>query len=156
MVIRMACVFAALFASLLFPSKAIAQSIPLTVQAGTALDIAPKKPVRVKRAGSEVLGHVASVEHISKRRRALAFANGDFTPFRRANVEFDTLVLPDGSKLPLQTAVSQGVPDVVHLTVGGNEKKKGRVSQTVSQEEQTAKDQADRAIDELKAPGKWS
>lgn len=178
MVIRTGCVSAALFIFLFPPSIATAQSIPLTVETGTALDVALRKPVRVKRpgavvegrlenpiyvfdrivipAGSEVLGHVATVEHISKGRRALAIANGDFTPFRKANVEFDTLILPDGSKLVLQTTVTEGVPDVIHLTVGGGAKKKGRVSATVSQAKQSAKQQAHQAIDEIKQPGKWS
>jgi type IV secretory pathway VirB10-like protein len=177
-IIRTGCVFAALFVFSLFPSMATAQSVPLTVQPGTALDIALKKPVRVKSAGtpvegrlenpiyvfdrivipagSQVQGRVASVEHISKGRRALAIANGDFTPFRKANVEFDAVILPDGSKIPLQTTVSEGVPDVVHLSAGGNDKKKGRVSTTVSQAEQSAKQQAHQAMDEIKAPGKWS
>jgi hypothetical protein len=106
-------------------------------------------------AGSRILGHVASVEGVSRKRRALAIVNGDFTPLRKAHVDFDSLALQDGTRLALHTAVSQGVPRVVHLTAGENGKKKGRVRTAVDQAEQNAKDRAHRTIAEIKAPGKW-
>ncbi len=73
--------------------------------------------------GTQVLGRVASIEPLSHKRRALAIANGDFTPLRKAPVDFDMLVLKDGTRLPLHTSVSEGVPNVVHLTAGGTGKK---------------------------------
>ena len=168
----------ALFACSLVCSPAVAESIPLTLQPGAALDIALNKPVRVKDAGvpvegrlvepvyvfdrmvipsgSQVLGRVTSVEGISKGRRALAIANGNFTPLRKAQVDFDTLVLSGGAKLPLHTTVSEGVPNVVHLTAGGTDKKKGRLSKAVAQAEQNAKDRVHQTIEEVKAPGKWA
>jgi hypothetical protein len=143
-----------------------------------ALHVALQKPVPVRNAGvavqgrlvesiyvfdrmvipadSQILGHVARVEGLSRKRRALAIANGDFTPLRRAHVDFDTLVLKDGTRLPLHTAASQGAPHVVHLTAGEKGKKKGRVSQTVAQAEQNAKDRVHQTIEEVKAPGKWT
>ncbi len=154
-----------------------AEAIALTIQPGVALHVALEKPVRVKNAGvavegrvvepiyvfdrmvipagSQILGRVASVEGVSRARRALAISNGDFTPLRLAHVDFDTLVLKDGTRLPLHTAVSQGIPNVVHLTAGGKGKKKGRLSQAVDQAEQRAKDEVHRQIEQVKAPGKW-
>lgn len=150
--------------------------IPLTVPPGAPLHVALDKPVAIKRggvrveghvvepvyvfdkmvipAGSKVLGRVSAVDAVSKKRRAMAIANGDFTPLRTAHFEFDTLVLSDGQRLPLQTAVSPGTPDVVHLTAGGEGKKKGRVQQAVDQAKQQAKQREHEAVQEIKAPGK--
>ncbi len=177
--------FAPVFAlSLIYAPITLAQgrpmaveAVPLTIQPGAALHVALGKSVRVKDAGvavegrivepiyvfdrmvipagSQILGRVASVESVSRGRRALAIANGDFTPLRQAHVDFDTLVLKDGTRLPLHTAVSQGIPNVVHLTAGGKAKKKGRLSGAVDQAEQRAKDEVHRHIEQLKAPGKW-
>jgi type IV secretory pathway VirB10-like protein len=108
-------------------------------------------------AGTQVLGRVASIEPLSRKRRALAIANGDFTPLRKAHLDFDTLVLKDGTRLPLHTSVSEGVPNVVHLTAGGTgkKKKKGRVRGAVEQAEQKAKDQVHQKVEQVTAPGKW-
>ena len=49
-------------------------------------------------AGTVVLGQVSRVQPVGKWQRARAIVNGDFTPLRLAQVEFTTLVLPDGRK----------------------------------------------------------
>jgi hypothetical protein len=144
---------------------------------GAAFHVALQKQVRVKRAGvpvegrvvepiyvfdrmaipagTQVLGRVSSIEPLSRGRRALAIANGDFTPLRKAHVDFDTLVLKDGTRVPLHTSVSEGVPNVVHLTAGATGKKKGRVRGAVEQAEQKAKDQVHQTVEQVTAPGKW-
>ncbi|HZU26302.1 MAG TPA: hypothetical protein VFA04_12325 [Bryobacteraceae bacterium] len=66
-------------------------------------------------AGSQVLGHVARLEPVSKTRRVSAVLNGDFTPLHRAEVEFDTLVLPDGRRIPLKTAETTGLSTIATL-----------------------------------------
>ena len=153
------CVFAGVFVpSLVFAQAAAVAGgatpaqTPVTVQAGSAFHVALEKQVRVKNAGvavagrvvepiyvfdrmaipagTQVLGHVSSIEPLSRKRRALAIANGDFTPLRKAHVVFDTLVLKDGTRLPLHASVSEGVPDIVHLTAGGTGKKKPRQART--------------------------
>jgi type IV secretory pathway VirB10-like protein len=107
-------------------------------------------------AGTQVLGRVSRIEPLSRKRRALAMANGDFTPLRKAHVDFDTLVLKDGTRLPLHTSVSEGVPNVVHLTAGGtSKKKKGRVRGAVDAAEQRAKDKVHQTVEQVTAPGKW-
>jgi hypothetical protein len=68
--------------------------------------------------GTQVLGRVASIEPLSHKRRALAIANGDFTPLRKAHVDFDMLVLKDGTRLPLHTSVSEGVPNPLASRAG--------------------------------------
>lgn len=168
---------ALIFAQTLICSSVIAQPVPLTVQPGAALNVELKSKVRVKDAGvpvegrlvapiyvfdkivipagSQISGHVASVEKLSKGRRAMAIMSGDLTPLRKAQVDFDTVTFPDGKKLALHTTVSQGVPRVVHLTAGEKEKKKGRVAGAVAQAEQNAKDRVHQTIQQVKAPGKW-
>ena len=155
-----------------------AQATPVTAQTGTAFHVALQKQVRVKNAGvavegrvvepiyvfdrtaipagTQVLGRVTSIEPLSRKRRALAIANGDFTPLRKAHVDFDTLVLKDGTRLSLHTSVSEGVPNVVHFTAGGTGKKKGRVRTAVEQAEQNAKDQVRQTLEQVRAPGKWT
>lgn len=41
--------------------------------------------------------------------------NGDFTPLRMAYIEFTTLVMPDGRRLPLHTAETLGLNSIVPL-----------------------------------------
>src|SRR5215831_5892816 len=116
------------------------QPVQLTVQAGVPLDVALDKPLPIKQAGipveghlvepiyvfdhlvvpagTHILGRVTQVETISGKKRAVAIANGDFTPWRTAHVNFDTLLLNGGSRIPLHTVVSQGAPSLVHLTAG--------------------------------------
>src|SRR5208282_661269 len=131
-------------------------ALPLTVQAGTPLHIALTKKVPVKNAGvpvegkvvenvyvfdhlvipagSRVTGQVTKVDTAPRKQRALAIANGNFTPLRQAHVDFNTLVEADGKRIPLQTSVSQGAPSMVHMVAGGDaKKKKGRVATKVEQ-----------------------
>jgi hypothetical protein len=148
----------------------------VAVPAGVPLDVVLDLSVPVKHAGVPVIGHIAEpvfvfdnvaipagsqvrgritrIESMSSKRRALAIANGDFTPLRKAHVSFDTLVLKDGTCVPLQTQVSQGVPNVVHLTAGQHGKKKGRVGSAVEQAQQEVKSSEQEAIKEISAPGK--
>ena len=85
--------------------------LPLTVQVGTPLQIALTKKVPVKHAGvpvegkvvenvyvfdhlvipagSRVMGQVTKVESAPRKQRALAIANGNFTPLRQAPVDFN-------------------------------------------------------------------
>ena len=110
---------------------------------------------RTTKTGSKVQGRVTEVEGVSRKRRALAIANGDFTPIRTAHFDFDTLVLQDGTRLPLHTAVSQGEPQLVHLAAGEDSKKKqGRVSGAVAQAKQEAKQREHDTLEAIKAPGK--
>ncbi|MGA2607072.1 MAG: hypothetical protein ABSH01_06395 [Terriglobia bacterium] len=152
-------------------------ALPLTVQAGTPLHVVLTKKVPVKHAGvpvegrlvenvyvfdrlvipagSQVLGRVARVETASHKQQALAIANGNFTPLRRAQVDFDTLVGKDRKPIRLQTAVFQGAPSMVHVVAGGNEKKKkGRVASKVEQIHQQVLNQEEAAINNVTAPGK--
>jgi hypothetical protein len=138
---------------------ALEKSLPIK-QAGVPVEGHVVEPVYVFDhlvipAGSKVLGHVTQVDELTRKQRALTIANGDFTPLRKAHLDFDTLVLKDGRQLPLHTAVSQGVPNMVHLTAGEQgKKKKGRVSETVDQATREAKTREQEAVKEITAPDK--
>src|SRR3981081_1772414 len=66
-------------------------------------------------AGSTVSGRIISINPVSGVKRNLAYANGDFSPFRKYGVTFEMLTLPDGRQFPIKTTVSSGTAEVVHL-----------------------------------------
>jgi type IV secretory pathway VirB10-like protein len=152
-------------------------AVPLTVPIGAPLHIVLTKKVPVNHpgvpvegkvaenvyvfdhlvipAGSRVMGQVTKVDNAPHKERALAIANGNFTPLRRAHVDFNTLVEVEGKRIPMQTNVSQGAPSLVHMVAGGNEKKKkGRVASKVEQVHQQVLNQEEAAINNVTAPGK--
>src|ERR1700730_384099 len=63
-------------------------------------------------AGSAVTGYVNRIQPVTKWLRFRAILNGDFTPLHSAQMEFDTLTLPDGSKLPLHTVETAGLNSI--------------------------------------------
>jgi hypothetical protein len=169
--------------SSLIACPAIAQDAPsgsetvtLTVQAGVPLHVVLEKKVPIKLVGAPVEGHtvepiyvfdhlvipsgtkitgrVSKVVNLTRKQRAMTIANGDFTPYRKPYLDFDTLVFKDGSKLPIQTAVTQGAPNMVHLSAGDQGKKKGRVSQAVEQARAEAKAREQETMKDITAPGK--
>ena len=100
-------------------------------------------------AGSSVTGKVSQVQPVSKWQRFRAIVNGDFTPLRNAQVEFDSLTLPDGSKLPLHTVETMGLNSIYTEP----SKKKNQKAQPQNQNggilgtaKQTAKDRINGAI----------
>ena len=157
-------------------SPTASDAIPLTVPAGVPLHLALDKPVPIKHSGvpvgahvvdpifvfdhlvvppgSQVFGRVAKVESASRKQRGLAIADGNFSPIRKAHVDFDTLILKDGTRRTLNTKVMQGAPKMVHLVAGEQGKKKGRVSRAVSQARQQAIAREQETIKEIEAPGK--
>jgi hypothetical protein len=60
-------------------------------------------------AGSEMIGHIARLNPVNKQRRFKAVLNGDFTPLRNPEIQFDVLKLADGKAMPIKTGIaSQG------------------------------------------------
>jgi hypothetical protein len=64
-------------------------------------------------AGTMVKGHVEPLERASRGSRVRAILNGDFTPPRRAILQFDMLMLSDGRTIPIQTSATEGIERVV-------------------------------------------
>jgi hypothetical protein len=112
-------------------------------------------------AGSIATGHVIKIDSVPAMRRTMAYANGDLTPFRKYEVTFDTVTLPDGRRLPVATTVSGGTAEVVHLVSPSAQKQKS-VSQRatdagkreVKGKIQEAKDQVHQSWEEVSAPGR--
>jgi hypothetical protein len=157
-------------------------TIPLTIPVGTPLRIAVDQRARIGRAGEivhgkvvetvyafdqEVIpagsvasGHVKSIAPVPGVRRAMAYANGDFTPLHKYEVSFDMVTLPNGKQLPIATTVTPGTAEVVHL-VSNPAKQKGAVG-TATDRAKTeakgkiaeAKQQAHEGWQKLTAPGK--
>ncbi len=101
-------------------------------------------------AGTIARGRVDLVVPVGKWRRAMAMINGDFTPFRRAEIKFTTLTLPDGRTLATSTADCVGLNSIY---VEPRKTKKPSKTHTVNQNggilgtaKQTAKDRINGAI----------
>src|ERR1700745_1751504 len=60
--------------------------------------------------GSTVKGHVSAISSAPRRKGQLL--RGDLTRQRTANVPFDSVILPDGTALPIHTDSTIGVSDV--------------------------------------------
>jgi hypothetical protein len=123
-----------------------ASKIALVVPAGTPLRVSLLKKVKIGKvgapvvakvtepvysfdkvvipAGSKVTGKVTQIIPASKFRRTEAMLNGDFTPLKTAKVEFDTLVLENGTRMPIETTVSRGIQDVIRLVTKQDAPKK--------------------------------
>ena len=159
-------------------------TIPLTVPTGTPLRIALDQKVRIDHpgelvhgkvvetvyafdqqvipAGSVATGHVKSITPVPGFRRTMAYANGDLTPFHQYEVTFDAVTLPDGKQLPIQTTVSAGTAEVVHLLSNpAKQEQKGAAGQTTDRAKAEAKgkiaeanEQAHEGWAKLTAPGK--
>src|SRR3984893_3114857 len=113
-------------------------------------------------AGTVATGTVVNVAGVAAVKRALAYSNGNFSPYHKYVVTFDTLTLPDGKKLAVETTVSAGTADVVHLVSNPEkEKQKGvagqatdRAKQEAKGKIQEAKDQVHDSWQKITAPGK--
>jgi hypothetical protein len=107
---------------------ASSQIVPLVLPAGTPLQVKIEKRIRIKGvsqqiegrvvqpvfvfnkdvipAGSEVIGHIARLNPINRQRRIKAVLNGDFTPLKNPEIQFDVLKLLDGKTMPLKTGIA--------------------------------------------------
>jgi hypothetical protein len=107
-------------------------------------------------AGSIATGHVIKVDPVSGVRRTMSYANGDFSPFHKYGVTFDTVTLPDGRQLPVATSVSAGTSQVVHLSTSAEKQKSAaqRAADAGKGKIQEAKDQIHESWEQVTAPGK--
>lgn len=155
-----------------------ASSVPLTVSKTTPLRVALENEITVKKIGqpiegrivepvyafdqievpigSEVLGTITRIDKVSKGRRIEALLNADFAPPRDIAIEFNELVLPNGTHLPLQTLVSPGTSDVVHL-VATHEKesdKKNVAAKSLQEARRQFEQEWKKGASQIKAAGK--
>lgn len=112
--------------------------------------------------GSVVNGRIIGISPVSGVNRTLAYANGNFSPFHKYEVTFETVTLPDGRQLPIKTTVSAGTAEVVHLVSNPDKAKQksatGRAADNVKQEAkgkiQEGKDQAHETWNQMTEPGR--
>ena len=107
-------------------------------------------------AGSLVLGHVTVIKSAARRERVQAIMQGDLSPLRSAQVEFNTLVLKDGRHIPIQTRVSQGTAQVVHLEVAGGPRAKrpNRASQALDNARRQVEREKNQMAFDIRTPGR--
>ena len=158
--------------------------IPLLLNAGTALRISLSRRTRISHASeivqgtivepvyafdqvvipgdSQVAGRIVTVDSVSGLHRAMAYANGNFSPFHKYEVEFDTVILPNGQRIPVKTFVSPGTAEMVHLVSSPEKEKKKNISEraTDSAKQQAknkitdAKEEAHQSWEAVRTPGR--
>ena len=157
------------------------ETIALTIDAGTPLQVALENTVRLKQqgeplrgrivapvyafdrlvipAGTEVSGKIIRIQTISAGKRTLAALDANFTPAHKFDVEFDELILPNGRHVAIQTSVTPGSGEEMQLVTAANEKpSKGAAKDLAEQKTREAKagakQQWDAAMSAVKKPGK--
>ncbi len=154
------------------------QTIDLTVPKGTPMQVALDQEVRLRKVGqtihgrvvepvyafdkvvvpegTEVLGRVREIEHLSKAKRATAALDADFTPRRKVEMEFSELVMNDGKHIAVRTSVTPGSGQVLRFSSTQEKKKtiKDAAAVKTSEAKQQAKQEWDAAMKQLKTPGK--
>ncbi|MFN7998342.1 MAG: hypothetical protein U0Q18_32270 [Bryobacteraceae bacterium] len=106
-----------------------------TIADGVPLRVALEKRVRIRRIGQEVRGrliepvyvfdrmalpagtsvegHISDIGKVSFGRRLVAALSGNFAPPRQVRAQFDSILLPGGSRLPVSTSPSNGTPHLI-------------------------------------------
>jgi len=110
--------------------------MPLIVPPGTPIQAVTEHRVRIRKIGEPVIarvvqpvfafdrevipvgsilsGHVAKLDRAARGKRIQKIMAGDFTPQLNPEFQFESIQLPDGTRLPIQTAPSPGRGRVVH------------------------------------------
>jgi hypothetical protein len=146
------CLAAAAYAQTEFAGPQLRFSIiPLTVEKGFPLQVVVADKLRLKLhetvhgrilepvyafdrvvipSGTEVLGTITGFRPAGKWKRLTTMLAGDFTPVHEPEISFDTLVLEDGTRIPIETSVDHGSDVLVRFNDGaraiiGAEKQSG-------------------------------
>jgi hypothetical protein len=181
--------FVALCTSCLVSGPAHAESVALIATSGTPLRIAIDETIPltavgqevhgtlveplyaydrlVLPAGARVTGHVASLADPSKRARLKAWSGGDFSPNRRATIQFDA-VIDDGRQIALNALGVNGIANVRRRKAedaskpsadegeptGLGSRTRQEVRQKVRESIASAKERANDTLSMIKEPGK--
>jgi hypothetical protein len=105
-------------------------------------------------AGTEVLGHIIGFKSAPRLARFTSMAGGNFTPLREPQLSFDTLILKDGTSIPIKTMVSPGTNAVVRFRAGASEEKKSKIATATEMARQQIDAKKRAVIDAIKGPGK--
>jgi type IV secretory pathway VirB10-like protein len=160
--------------------SAVQASIPLAVPAGTAVQVALDKEIRVRNVdqpihgrvvepvyafdklvipvGAQATGHITKIESLSALRRTTAALDTDFSPTRKLEVTFDDLTLAVGKHIPIRTIVAPGSGQVVQFVTaddkGTKKTAKDEASEKAKQAKAQARDAWNNAMKEIQSPGK--
>jgi hypothetical protein len=152
------------------------RTLALTVPAGTPIQIAINKEVRLKKVGqiirgrvvqpiyvfdhlvipvgTEATGRIVAIEAVPAKKRTLALLNADFTPTHQFQVTFDDLTFADGTHRKLSTTVTAGSGQVIRLVSAGEHDKKNAVKDAAGQKMDQVKQQWQSAMKQVQEPGK--
>jgi hypothetical protein len=162
------------------PPATAPETVSLTVEKGTPLQVVIDKEVKIEKVGqpihgrtvkpvyafdklvipigAEVTGKITQLEGVSHGKRTLDALNADFTPARKVGIEFDQIVLPDGTHIPMQTVVTPGSGQVIEFVTAADQEQKKSVKDLASEKGREAKQQAkrewDNAVAQVEQPGK--
>lgn len=155
-------------------------SISLSVSKEAAIQVVLDNEVRVRRVGqrihgrvvepvytfdklvipvgSKVTGRITQIVSVSAGRRIAAALDADFSPGRELDLTFDELILADGKRIPLHTAVTPGSGQVIQFVTADDKVSKKTVkddaSERVKQAKAQARDAWNNAMKQVQAPGK--
>ena len=145
----------------------------LAVSAGRSLDIRLDQRLTIKRVGQQIsgvvmqpvyvydrivvpegtkaFGQVASLENPPKITRLRAWLSGDLSPARRVVLRFDTLMLPSGETLSVDSIATNEIPRPTRASAP--ERADASDTNIVGRARQEATDRAKAAIAEAKQRG---
>jgi hypothetical protein len=162
------------------PPPPPAQTVSLSVPKGTPLQVVLDKEVKIGKVGqaihgrlvdpvyafdklvvpvgSEITGQITAIEGPSNGKRTLDALDADFTPARKITIEFDSLVLPDGKNIPIQTTVTPGSGQVIEFVTAADPDAKKSAKDVATEKTREAKAEAKRewddAVAQVETPGK--
>jgi len=151
--------------------------IHLQVPSGTPLRIALDQRTRIRRtnqavhgklvdaiycfdqsvipAGSIITGRVTSISPVSRARSLLSYLNGNFSPYHAFSLTFDSVTPPAGKPIHLNTAVSPGIAEVIHMDASqAKSKQKNAASRIAQSTKQNAEARAHSTVAQIKSPGR--
>lgn len=155
--------------------------MPMSVPPGTPIKVALDSEVRIREVGQAIHGRttepvyafdkllipvgtvvngkISAIDPVPGKVRTLQATNGNFSPTRNVHVQFDDLVMGDGSHVPLQTVASPA-PDGVLRFVSANDKaeNKNKVESAAAKKVSATRQQIERQWSDLQQkihePGK--
>ena len=104
-------------------------------------------------SGTEVTGRIIGFDRPSRWTRAFSLMSGNFTPLRQPRIEFDRVLLKDGTDLAIDTDVTPGTENVVRFTdKQAPPKTRVQTAKELARQQIEARKRA--VIDAVKGPGK--
>jgi hypothetical protein len=164
----------ALTAALLVVDAHAQRKVVLSLPAGTPLQVALDREVRLKKVGQPLQGHlmqpvyafdhlvlplgtrvegrIAKIGRPTRKQLIFSILNADFSPACPIQVSFDQIVLANGRHLPLHATVVPGSGQVIRLVDTGSARRGAK--NPVSAKMTEAKQEWHQAMQQIHQPGK--